>query len=504
MSKEKDYILAIDLGTTTCKVVVFTTQGEVVGESSHEITLVFPHSTWVEVDPANWEKVVNGCIKVVLESFHISPKKILVVGICGLMHAPVLVNEDGNCLDNSPLWMDQRCRNQSRWLVSSHAEKIKEITGVLPTTTYSAPKLRWIVENKQEVFRKTYKILFPKDYIRLKLTGGFATDVSETQGTLLFDLREGTWSEELLDLIGIPKEKMPHVYEPIEIAGKVTPEAARKTGLVRGTPVVVGSTDVYSTLVGANIFSNKVCLYLGTSAWIAKFLPHSSMPLETKLLRIEDGAIVWIGSTATSGAALRWYREMFEQKGGITLESNTASYELFSKKATRIKSGANGIIFIPHLMGERGPEYNANARGAFFGLTIAHQKEHVCRAILEGTAFSIKHIIDAYNPKEFDEIVVVGGGVKNRIWTQIIADVTDKSLIIPQIVEAGSLGAAIIAGRGIGIFDNIQETSEKFVKIIDKYEARKELAKEYKPIYNLYLKLDATFKKFYEDEFFSR
>jgi len=174
----ENYILVVDLGTTSCKAVVFTTQGKFIGKASCETPVIFSDITQVEINPADWEKSAVICIKKVLKNYEIPAKRILVVGLCGLMHAPVLVDKQGNSICNSQIWMDYRCKEQTKWLSSNYAKKIREITGILPTVNYSAPKLRWIVENNSEILSKTYKILFPKDFIRLKLTNTFMTDFS--------------------------------------------------------------------------------------------------------------------------------------------------------------------------------------------------------------------------------------------------------------------------------------------------------------------------------------
>jgi len=492
---EKNYILAIDLGTTSCKAVVFNTQGKLIGKASCEVPIIFSDVTQAEVNPADWEKSAVICIKKVLKDYEIPVKRILVVGLCGLMHAPVLVDKQGNSTCNSQIWMDYRCKEQTKWLLSNYAEKIREITGILLTVNYTAPKLRWIVENNPEILSKTYKILFPKDFIRLKLTNTFMTDISDTDGTALYNLKERNWSEELLDLIGIPLEKMPYVCDPTKIAGRITSEAEAKTGLKKGIPVIVGSSDSCSTFIGGNIFSNMPLLNLGTSAWIARYLYNKGTRLETKLPFVKNGSINWIGSTTTTGAVLGWFNELFMIYQCDNKKNSTISYKKFDGEAASIKEGANGLIFIPHLMGERGTECDNISKGAIFGLTLFHRRKHIFRSILEGTAFSIKYIIDSSDTKKFNEMVVVGGGAESKLWLQIISNITNKILLIPEITEAGALGVAIMAGKGIGLFDNIIKKSKEFVKISGKITPEIESVEKYKHIYDSYLALNTTFIK---------
>jgi len=288
---------------------------------------------------------------------------------------------------------------------------------------------------------------------------------------------------------------MPDIYNPIEIAGKITSEAAIKTGLMKGTPVIVGSSDVCATLIGGNVFSCIPLLYLGTSAWIARFFHDKNTHIEPILPFIKNGSINWIGSTTTSGAVLRWFKELFMIYQVDNKKNNTISYKKFDKEAASVEEGANGLIFIPHLMGERGTECDNISKGAIFGLTLFHQRKHIFRSILEGTAFSIKYILDSSNTKKFNEMVVVGGGAGSKLWLQIISNITNKSLLVPEITGAGALGVAIMAGKGIGLFDNIIKKSREFVKISYKITPEIESIEKYKCIYDSYLELYATFYK---------
>jgi xylulokinase len=333
------------------------------------------------------------------------------------------------------------------------------------------------VENKPEIMDRTYKFMFGKDYIKLKLTGEYSTDLSDAGGTALLDRDRGRWSAQMLDLIGVPEDKMLSIRDSAEIAGYVTKKAAEETGLAQGTPVVVGASDVRGTYLGVNLeVPGRTCLYMGTAAWMVTYP--------------EKGTVHWVGSTATWGAGLRWYREMF---------NDVRSYAEMDSSARDISPGADGIIFFPHLMGERGPRHNPYAKGTIFGLTLAHRRGHIIRSILEGNAYLTRQIIDNYGADRIGSITVAGGGAKSRLWRQIIADVTHKRVIVPKVAETTALGAAMLAAVGTGAFDTLEEVGEKWVQMADSCHPREDTAELYDKIYDLYRRMDASLETFYPE-----
>jgi xylulokinase len=465
----KNFFLSIDLSTTACKAVIFNSAGEPISEAHRDMPLFHPHPDWVEADADDWWRFTVECIKESLNKSMVPPSQIAGIGICGLMHALLPVDKSGKPLDRVMLWMDQRCKDQCDWL----AEK----TGRRFSTTVSAPKLRWIVENKPEIIDKVYKFMLGKDFIRMKLTGEYATDASDAGGTALFDGKSGNWVYEILKLIGIPDGKMLNIKASTDIAGYITQNAERETGLKAGTPMVIGASDVKGTFVGINMYvPGRTCLYMGTAAWIVTCL--------------ENGSTSWIGSTATWGAGLRWYKEMFD---------DNRPYRTLDEEAQKIAPGADGIIFFPHLMGERGPKHNPYAKGVIFGLTLAHRKGHIIRAILEGNAYLIRHIIDNYGSTRVKDITTAGGGAKSRLWRQIIANVTQKPVFTPRVTETTALGAAMMAAVGTGAFAGLEEAANAWVQIQESCEPEIGPMKKYDERYDLYRRLDAVLEPFYQE-----
>ena len=257
----------------------------------------------------------------------------------------------------------------------------------------------------------------------------------------------------------------------------MTRDAARETGLNSGTPVVMGGSDVLGTFVGANVYvPGRTCLYMGTAAWIV------TCP--------EKGTTHWMGSTATWGAGLRWYKEIFD---------DARPYPDLDEAARKVRPGSDGVIFFPHLMGERGPRHNPYAKGVIFGLTLAHRREHIVRSILEGNAYLIRHIIDSYGADRIGDIVAAGGGAKSGLWRQIIANITHKAVLVPRVAETTALGAAMLAAVGIGAFATLEEAADSWVHISDGCVPEDDLVEKYDRIYDLYRRLDASMEAFYPE-----
>jgi xylulokinase len=479
MQAGEGYLLAIDAGTTNTRCILFDLEGMPVAEAYREPRVHHPQINRTEVEPEDWWDATVAVIRETLQRAEVPSEKILGVGLCGLQHALVPIDSEGRSLSRSMLWMDQRCQPQVEQLVREHSDLIEAIIGKERafSTMLSAPKLRWIVENEPDLVRHTHKFLLVKDFIRFRLSGTVATDPHDAAGTGLFDRRTGEWSHSMLELIGVPRDKMPPIHDSTQVVGGVTEEAAQATGLALGTPVVVGSGDVLCTCTGANAFDPKrACLYLGTAAWIS--IPGTR------------GST--IGATATTGASLRWLMEPLGIGGFQRSDSyppHGSSYTALLQEAESVPPGSRGLIFLPHLMGERGPRHDPEAKGVFFGLTLAHGRGDITRAVLEGCAFQLRRILENSGAYGW-EMVAVGGGAKSALWLDILADVTGIALLVPRVLEAGALGAAIFAGVGVGVYPGVQEAAEALVQIVGQHEPNRARQDLYGRIYSIFLDLE--------------
>lgn len=468
-----EHLLALDIGTTTVRAILFDLAGTPLVEAYREPPVHHPRPNRAEVDAEDWWQCAVEAIGEVRQFPGAPAGKILGIGLSGLLHALVPVDGAGSPLARVMLWMDQRCQPQVEWLAHEHGELIEALMGGVPmSTTWSAPKLRWIAEHDPEVLRRTSKLLPAKDFIRLRLTGTVATDPSDAHGTALFDHRSGDWSHRLLEAVGVAPEKMPPIRESTAVGGRVTREAAALTGLPAGTPVVVGGGDTKCTRIGAGTLdTGRACLYLGTAAWIS----------------VPQGQATFFGATATTGATLKWLLGLF---GPGSRGAPGEAYASLLREAERAPAGARGLVLLPHLMGERGPQDNPKARGVLFGLTLAHGRPELARAALEGCAFQVRAILDSLGARCMREMVVAGGGAKSALWRGIIADVTGATLLVPQVLEAGALGAAILAGVGVGAYPSVQAAAGRLVRMVERREPDAAAHELYEPIYRLFLELE--------------
>jgi len=474
-------ILAIDLGTTHLKVALFSTAGKLVAQAIQEVPPIHPEPLRAELDPRAWWQALEHLVPRVLTDAKVGPQQVDAIGLCGLMHALVLTDATGEPLTRSMLWMDQRCKAECEWLASHHGERIEELTGGLPRTTTSAAKLFWLKRHRPELIDATHRLLLPKDFLRLKLTGTWATDPTDAGGTAMVHPRgECRWAQEYIrDILEVPLEKFPPIQAQTQVAGETTPEAARFLGLRPGIPVVTGSSDVYSTMLGINLFvPERLGLYMGTAAWIASDFATADPQAPT------------LACTATFGATAHWFLKQFHREGSVS--------ELFPKveaEAAEAAPGADGVLFLPHLMGERGPYRKADAKGVFFGLTLSHGRGHLFRSILEGTACQTRHIIEALELGGVKELWCVGGCSRSPLWMRILATVTGLPVVTPRTQEAGLLGAAALAAVGTGHFPDLETVTAAWVHPGRRYEPETEPI--YEDVYRRYRDLDAALQPFF-------
>jgi len=449
--------LALDLGTTQAKAVLFDQQGRQVARAQREIRLHFPRPTWAEVEAHEWWQAIAAAAREVLTG---RAEEVAAVAVSGLMHAVVPTDEEGKPLAPVMLWFDQRCVPQAERLRADETFA-SPVSGAgkaaVPFNwTYSAAKLLWLREECPAVFHAARWFLHAKDFLRAKLTGTFASDPSDARGTRLFDPCRQNWAPDKLQAIGVPQEKMPPLRPSTALAGEVTPEAAAVTGLRPGTPVGVGGSDVHCALAGADVYRpGRVLLYLGTAAWLVRFPADSPYSRREAFERGQE-AVRWIGSTATTGGALRWCRDLL---GG------NLAYSDLEALAAKVPPGAEGLLFRPHLLGERAPHFDPHARGHLQGLTLAHGRAHLIRAVMEGCAYHLRLIGDWSSGGAEGDLVAVGGGTQSRLWLEIIASVLGRPLRLCREPEATALGAAMLAAVGRGRFPDLPTAAAAWVRM---------------------------------------
>lgn len=458
-----NYILAHDLGTTGNKATLYDAEGKLKGSVFHGYTTEYAFPNWAEQNPEDWWNAVVVSTQRLLQETKVPSSDIACITFSGQMMAAVPVNRNGLALRHAIIWADQRSTAQTMWLRERVSfEDLYAITGHRLSESYSLLKILWLRDNQPEIYKSTHKFLHAKDYIVARLTGTFATDRSDASGMDLYDLENDTWSDIILEAAGIERSKLPDVYASTDVVGTVLSDVAGEIGIAAGTPVVIGGGDGVCASAGAGVVREGAAYnYIGSSSWIAI---ATSKPIFDPLYRtftychLVPGMYMPTGTTQSAGASYQWTRETICQAEVYKANHlNLKAYELMDIEAQASSVGANGLIFLPYLMGERTPYWNPEAKGAFIGLTIRHTRADMVRAVLEGVAMNLSSILKAFIDQNTNikTIRLIGGGAKSPLWNQIMADVYGVPVYRMTILEeATSMGAALAGGVGVGLYDD--------------------------------------------------
>ena len=469
------YLLGVDIGTSGTKTILIDETGRVHARATLEYPLYAPKPQWSEQDPNDWWLATCGTIKQVLETAGIAPREVNGIGLSGQMHGSVFLDENGEVLRHALLWNDQRTQVECDWITETVGrERVVELISNPVLTGFTAGKIVWLRNHEPATYARVKKVLLPKDYIRYKLTGEYATEVSDASGTALFNVKKREWAEEMLDTVGIPRDWMPRCYESPEVSGRITAQAAALTGLAPGTPVVGGGGDQAAGAVGNGIVETGiVSSTVGTSGVVFAF---SDQPVVDPALRLHTfchavpGKWHLMGVMLSAGGSLQWYRDAYCQPEKVVAGAlGRDPYELICAEAGRAPVGSEGVIFLPYLTGERTPYPDANARGVLFGLTRRSDRSHISRAILEGVAYGLRDSFAIMEEMQLPirQVRASGGGAKSSIWRQIQTDVTGYTHVTINVDEGPALGVALLAGVGTGVYDSVEEACHATIKVQD-------------------------------------
>ena len=489
------YYAGIDIGTTGTKTVLFDKNGNAVASAYREYPLYQPQNGYVEQDPADWWNAV--CNTLTEVTSHIFAKDIAGVGISGQMHGLVMLDDNGNVLRKSIIWCDQRTQNECEEIEHTVGkDKLISITASPALTGFTASKILWVKNNEPQLFSKCAHILLPKDYIRYMLCNTFATDVSDAGGMQLFDIKNRRFSEELCHLLGIDTAMLGKVYESHEITGFITEKAAKLTGLMPGTPVVGGAGDNAAAAIGTGTVCDGECFAtIGTSGVV--FCHTKGYNVDPSGRAHSFCAAVkneWhmMGVTQAAGLSLKWFRDnCCGDADNLAKERGLSAYQYLDSIAKESGIGANKLLFLPYLMGERTPHLDPNARGVFFGLSAIHKKGDMVRAILEGVGFSLRDALEVLkeNGVSINRITVCGGGAKSNLWCSILADIFGMDVCTLSITEGPALGAAILAMVGTGEYKDVQTAAKNIIRPRQVYRHSPQNAEKYDQLYQLYKSL---------------
>ena len=488
------YFIGIDVGTSGTKTILTDSKGSILATATFEYPLYQPQIGWAEQNPEDWWDASVKGIRSVLEKSKVDPKEVKAVGLTGQMHGLVMLDKNYNVIRPSIIWCDQRTAKECDEITEKVGkERLIEITANPALTGFTASKILWVRNNEPQNYEKVYKILLPKDYIRFKLTGEFATDVSDASGMQLLDIKNRCWSDEVLEKLGIDKDLLGKVYESPEVTGKINKAASEITGLCEGTLVVAGGGDQAAGAVGNGIVKTGVISStIGSSGVVFAHLDEFKIDPQGRVhtfCHAVPGKWHVMGVTQGAGLSLKWFRDNFAHIEKAAFEFiDKDPYILMDQEAELANPGADGLVFLPYLMGERTPILDPYAKGIFFGITAKHTRREFIRAVMEGVVFSLKNCLDILHEMgiEMKEVRVSGGGAKSKLWKQMQADIFEMDVWTLNSKEGPAFGAAILAAVGAGEYQKVEEACDTMIQKVDSCRPNEKLFEIYRRTYKLY------------------
>jgi len=501
------YLLGIDIGTSGTKALLMDEAGAIKARSVQEYPLHTPRPLWSEQDPEDWWRATCAAIRHVLQQSGVAPSQVAGVGLSGQMHGAVFLGEGDQVLRRAILWNDQRTQAECDWIMDTIGrDRVVELTLNPVLTGFTAGKIVWVRNHEPEIYAKTRKVLLPKDFIRLRLTGEYATEVSDASGTSLFNVAKRQWAEEMLDGSGIPRSWMPRVYESPETTGRITPQASAMTGLAEGTPVVGGGGDQAAGAVGNGIVETGiVSSTVGTSGVVFAFADQPVMDPKLRLhtfCHAVPGKWHVMGVMLSAGGSLQWYRDAFcEAEKAEAARTGKDPYELITSQAAQAPVGCEGLIFLPYLTGERTPYPDPHARGVFFGITRRCTRAYFARAILEGVAFGLRDSFEIMREMRLPitQVRASGGGARSPLWRQIQTDVTNLPHYTINVDEGPALGVALLAGVGAGVYPDVPSACKSIIRVVSSTEVCHVNRVAYDRFYAVYRALYAQLKDLFAE-----
>ncbi len=492
------YLLGIDIGTSGTKTLICDQTGKVLATAMAEHAIHTPKPGWSEQMPEDWWTATKTATKAVLKKARVKGSAITGIGLSGQMHGSVFLDKSGKVIRPALLWNDQRTAAECEEIEEKAGGRDQLIAMVAnpALTGFTAPKILWLRKHEPKHYEKTKQILLPKDYIRYRMTGEFATEVSDASGTLLLDVGQRTWSDELLGKLKIDKALLPKCYESFEVSGTLTRGAAADLGLAEGIPVVGGGGDQAAGAIGNGIVSaGIVSATLGTSGVV---FAHSDKPTRDPLGRVHTmchavpGKWCVFGCMLSAGGSFQWFRnrlgthEVEEAK-----RKKVDPYQLLIEQADAAPAGSEGLFFLPYLTGERCPHADPNARGAWIGLTSRTTRGMMIRAVLEGVTYGMRDAIEIMNDMHIPikEIRASGGGARSPFWRELQANIYRNPIVLTNASEGPAYGVALLAGVGTGVWKNVEEACKSSISQTLKVAPAKRAADLYEKHYQIYRKL---------------
>jgi xylulokinase len=484
-----DLLLGLDVGTTGAKAALFSPDGTLAGVGAEEYGTRHPRPGWAEQDPEDWWRACCIAIRSALAGLPKGGATVRAAAVSSQAPTMLPLDPRGKPVRPALIWMDRRAEPEARTLRERLGEDtIRRVTGNRSDPFYVAAKLLWFRTHEAELFRRTRLFVQANGYVAYRLTGEQALDNVHAALLQLRDAGTGDWAPALCELCGVEPDRFPPIRPGHELLGEITPAAASDTGLAAGTPVVVGTVDGAAAAVEAGAVESGIAAEMtGTSTvLLMPFDRPAAEPAFIAMPHAVPGLHLLLAALATSGAALRWYRDQLSGESPLDYDELTA-------QAARADPGSGGVLFLPYLMGERSPIWNSNARGVFFGLSLATTRGEMIRAILEGVAFALRHNLDLAGAAGFrlQEIRCVGGGSASSLWCQIKADVLGLPVIVPEASTGAPFGDAMLAGFGLGLYPDLRASLAWMVHLRSRFEPNPANRERYESMYGLYRGLSA-------------
>ena len=500
-----EYVLGVDLGTSGTKTVLFDKQGRAIASASREYPLDQPRNGWAEQDPECWWQAARETIRQVIGESGVAPAQIRGLGISGQMHGLVLLDENGQVLRKAILWCDGRTQQECDEITRIVGrERLIRITANPALTGFTAGKVLWVRRHEPEIWKQVRHILLPKDYVRFRLTGEYGSEMSDASGTNLLDVPRRCWSGAMLDALDLDATLLPPLMESSDAAGTVTSRAAEETGLQPGTVVAAGAGDNAAAAVGTGVVTaGKAFATIGTSGVV--FAHADQVQIDPKgrvhtLCAAVPGAYTVMSCTLAAGLSLKWFRDQFCQAECQTaVQMGEDPYTLMSQEAAQSPIGANRLVYLPYLMGERSPLLDADARGAFIGLSGIHARRDLLRAVMEGVTYSMRQNLEVLRGMGIApaEMRACGGGARSPFWRQMMADVFALPVRTVKNTEGPALGAAILGGVAAGMYADIPSACAALIRENASQLPDVQRHVDYEKYYDLYVSLYPALKDAY-------
>lgn len=472
------YYIGADLGTSGLKMILMDETGDIKKSLVEKYPISYPKPGWSEQDPADWVKALKQGLK---QLTHGIPKaEVRGIGIDGQMHGLVMIDETDQVIRPAILWNDTRTGKQVKYLNETIGlETLSQATGNIAFAGFTAPKVLWVKENEPENFKRIKSIMLPKDYLNFVLTGILATDLSDASGTLLLDVKNKTWSTEMLELCGLKMENLPRLSESYEVLGHLDESVAEELDLSSTIKVVAGAADNAAAALGAGTVGNGMCnISIGTSGTVFVVSDQFKAGKNNAVHNFvhADGNHHFLGCMLSAASALDWWMKVLD----------TADHQKEQEAIEQL--GNNRILFLPYLMGERSPHNDANARGAFLGLSMSTTRQEMTLAILEGVTFGLRDSLEVIRETgiRVDYATLCGGGAKSLLWQKLVANILNIEVGILNNDEGPALGSAILAAVGDGQYESVKSACAAIVKVRATVKPDPELVSKYDRLYKIF------------------